>query len=126
MPKKILVVEDDTALANQLAGALGQAGLEVTVSNDGETGFRQIQEKHPDLIILDLVLPKKHGFKVLEDLQKNSELKTIPVIILTNLETPQDIERAFSFGAKAYLVKANYSLPEIVKKVQGILSGNEN
>ncbi|HBT81809.1 hypothetical protein A2757_03130 [Candidatus Giovannonibacteria bacterium RIFCSPHIGHO2_01_FULL_48_47] len=123
MPKKILVVEDDTALANQLAEALRQAGLEVTVSNDGETGFRQIQEKHPDLIILDLVLPKKHGFKIMEDMRENPELKTIPVIILTNLETPQDIERASSFGVKAYLVKANYSLPEIVKKVKGILEG---
>lgn len=120
--KKILIIEDDITLANQLAGTLRTAGWEVFVSNDGETGFRQAQEKRPDLIILDLILPKKHGFKVLEDLQKNQELRAIPVIILTNLETPQDIERASSFGVKAYLVKANYSLAEIVAKVKEVLS----
>lgn len=122
MTKKILVIEDDTALANQLSAALKAAGWEVVTANDGESGFRQAQEKRPDLIILDLVLPKKHGFKVMEDLDKNPELKTIPVIVLTNLETPQDIERASYFGVKAYLVKANYSLPEIVNKIKEVLS----
>jgi len=117
------MIEDDTTLANNLSAVIRQGGFEVFVSNDGETGFRQAQEKRPDLILMDLVLPKKHGFKIMEDLQKSPELATIPVIVLTNLETPHDVERALSLGAKAYLVKANYSLNEILKKVKEVSDG---
>jgi DNA-binding response OmpR family regulator len=121
MAKKVLVVEDDSTLAQSLSKALKTGGFEVFVSNDGESGFKAAQEKKPDLIILDLVLPKKHGFKVMEDLKSHPELSLIPVIVLTNLETPHDIERASSLGVKAYLVKANYSLNEILKRVHEIL-----
>ena len=123
MAKKILMIEDDTTLANNLSAVIRQGGFEVFVSNDGETGFRQGQAKRPGLILMDLVLPKKHGFKIMEDLQKSPELATIPVIVLTNLETPHDVERALSLGAKAYLVKANYSLNEILKKVKEVSDG---
>ena len=121
MPKKILLIEDDSALADNLAAVLKSAGHEVFVANDGDAGYRTAQDKIPDIILLDLVLPKKHGFKVMEELQANPELKEIPVMVLTNLETAHDIERASSFGVKAYLVKANYSLGEILKKVDEIL-----
>ena len=124
MAKKILVVEDDSTLASNLSKTLKSGGFEVFVSNDGESGFRQAQEKKPDLIILDLVLPKKHGFKVMEDLKARPELASIPLIVLTNLETPHDIERASSFGVKAYLVKANYSLNEILKRVKEVVDEN--
>ena len=122
MAKKILIIEDDVTLAQNLLQMLRSGGFEVLVAHDGETGFRQAQEIKPDLVLLDLVLPKKHGFKILEEMQKNPELEPIPKIVLTNLETPHDIERAFSFGIKAYLVKANYSLPEVLKKVEEVLS----
>lgn len=121
MAKRILIIEDDTALAENLSGALKSAGFDVSVCHDGETGLRQAQETRPDLILLDLVLPKKHGFKVMEELQANPEFSKISIIVLTNLEAPQDIERAFSLGVKAYLVKTNYSLAEIVKKVEEII-----
>ena len=121
MAKKILIIEDDVSLAENLSGALRDNGFLVTIANDGESGFRQAQEGHPDLILLDLVLPKKHGLKVLEDLNQDAGLKTIPVIVLTNLEDSTDIEGASSFGIKAYLVKANYSLPEIVEKIKEVL-----
>ncbi|OGF51533.1 hypothetical protein A3I27_01355 [Candidatus Giovannonibacteria bacterium RIFCSPLOWO2_02_FULL_43_11b] len=123
MAKKVLIIEDDTLLAENLSNTIKAGGIEVLVCHDGEAGFRQAEEKKPDLILLDLVLPKKHGFKIMEDLQKNPELKSIPVIVLTNLESPHDIEKASSFGIKAYLVKANYSLLEILKKVKEVLEG---
>lgn len=123
MPKKVLIIEDDTALAENLSDTIKSAGIDALVCHDGETGFRRIEEKKPDLILLDLVLPKKHGLKVLEDLQKNPELKKIPVIVLTNLESPHDIEKASSLGIKAYLVKANYTLAEILKKIKEVLEG---
>lgn len=117
------MIEDDAVLSESLSGALRQAGFEVFVSGDGESGYREAEEKRPDLILLDLVLPKRHGFKILEDLRKNPNLAATPVIVLTNLETPHDIERASSFGIKAYLVKANYSLEEIAGKVKEVLQG---
>lgn len=123
MAKKILIIEDDTALAANLSDAIKAGGFEVLVSHDGEAGFRQAEEKKPDLILLDLVLPKKHGFKIMEDLQKNPDLKSIPVIVLTNLESAHDIEKASFFGIKAYLVKANYTLSEILKKIKEVLEG---
>lgn len=123
MAKKVIIIEDDTALANNLSSTLKGAGIDVSVCHDGETGYRQIQEIKPDLVLLDLVLPKKHGFKVMEDLRNSPELKAIPVVVLTNLESPHDIEKASSFGIKAYLVKANYTLSEILKKVEEYLAG---
>jgi len=115
MAKKILIIEDDTTLSENLGNTMKSGGYEVIVANDGETGFRHAQEKHPDLILMDLVLPKKHGFKIMEDLEQNPETKDIPKIVLTNLESPR--------GVKAYLVKANYSLSEILKKVQEVIEG---
>jgi DNA-binding response OmpR family regulator len=120
--KKILIIEDDTSLSQSLSAGFRDAGFEAFLAEDGEVGLQKIQEKKPDLILLDLILPKKHGFKVLEELQASPELKKIPVLVLTNLETPQDIERAFTFGIKGYLVKANYSLDEIVKKAVEVLT----
>src|SRR3990167_2885038 len=111
MAKKVLIIEDDTALAENLSNTIKAGGMEVFVCHDGEAGFRQAEDKKPDLILLDLVL------------QKNPELKSIPVIVLTNLESPHDIEKASSFGIKAYLVKANYTLAEILKKIKEVLEG---
>ncbi|MBI2023970.1 response regulator [Candidatus Giovannonibacteria bacterium] len=123
MAKKILIIEDDASLAENLEKTIKAAGFEVYVCHDGETGFKFIQEKIPDLILLDLVLPKKHGFKIMEEMAKSPELKNIQVIVLTNLESPNDIEQASSLGIKAYLVKANYTPSEILKKVQEALQG---
>ena len=122
MARKILMIEDDLTLSESFTKTMKDAGYDMHVANDGETGFRQAEELRPDLILLDLVLPKKHGFKVMEDLKNNPELRSIPVVVLTNLETPHDIERASTLGAKAYLVKANYSLSEIRRKVEEILA----
>ena|SRR3989344_2618835 len=122
MNKKILIIEDDAPLATALAERLKADGFEIFLAVDGETGFRMVEEKMPDLLLLDLVLPRKHGFQILEELKARSELKNIPVMVITNLESGQDIERALAYGVKAYLVKANYSLDEVAKKVKQIIS----
>lgn len=121
MAKKVLIIEDDPSLLDALQKKLEAEGFEVFRSEDGETGLRTAEEKHPDLIILDLILPKKHGFTVLAELQKTPELRSIPVMVLTNLESAPEIERAFSLGVKYYLVKANYAVGEVVQKVQQAL-----
>lgn len=116
--KTILLVEDEPTLQKTLSLALTQEGYEVKSALDGELGLRLAREAKPDIILLDLILPKMDGFEVLDELKKNDETKDIPVIVLTNLESTQDIEKALSLGASNYLVKANYDLKDVVEKVK--------
>ncbi len=88
---------------------------------DGETGVRLAKTKRPDLILLDLVLPRMHGFDVLKILKQDPLTKEIPIIVLTNLEGVEDVEKALNLGATTYLVKANYSLEEVLEKIRKIL-----
>lgn len=116
--KKILFIEDESALQKTIGEILRQEGYNVVSALDGEVGLRLGKSEKPDLIILDLVLPKIHGFDVLKQLKTDEETKTIPVIVLTNLEGIGDIDRALEAGATTYLVKAQYSLDEILEKVK--------
>lgn len=119
--KKILFIEDESALQKTFGEVLSQAGYEVISAIDGEIGLALAKEKKPDLILLDLILPKLHGLEVLKGLKGSEETKDIPVIILTNLEGMAEIEKAIELGAKGYLVKAQYGLGEIVEKVRAVL-----
>ena len=121
--KKILFVEDEMALQKTFKDILNEEGYEMLSAFDGEIGLRLSKEKKPDLILLDLILPKIDGFEFLEKLKADPETKDIPVIILTNLERTEDIERALELGATTYLVKANYTLKEVVEKVKKGLQG---
>ncbi|KKS34281.1 MAG: Response regulator [Parcubacteria group bacterium GW2011_GWC2_42_13] len=123
--KTILFIEDEMSLQKSLASRLKDEGFEMISALDGEIGLRQAREKMPDLIILDLVLPKKDGFEALKELKSDAGLAPIPVIVLTNLEGSQDVERALSLGAFTYLVKANYSLDDMIEKIKQAL-GDES
>lgn len=116
--KKVLFIEDEAVLQKTVGDTLVRNGYEVYQALDGEIGVRIAHEKTPDLILLDLIMPRKNGFEVLEDLKKDPATKAIPVIVLTNLEGPEEIERVMSAGATGYLVKANYSLEEVLQKVR--------
>ncbi len=124
--KRILIIEDDSSLAETISMKIKEAGFDVFIATDGESGLRMAEEKKPDLILLDLILPRKNGFKFMEEAKPKMEINTIPIVVLTNLESSFDIERALALGARAYLVKANYSLMEVARKVQQILSEQEN
>ncbi len=119
--KQILFIEDESALQKTIGEALHQEGFEVLSALDGEIGIRMAKEKHPALIIVDLVLPKRDGFEVLEDLKEDEGTKNIPVVVLTNLEDLKGIQRAIDLGATTYLVKSNYRLEEVVEKIKGVL-----
>ncbi|HEA84436.1 MAG TPA: response regulator [Candidatus Wildermuthbacteria bacterium] len=119
--KQILFIEDESALQKTIGEALRQEGFEVLAALDGEIGIRTAKEKHPALIIVDLVLPKRDGFEVLEELKKDEGTKDIPVVVLTNLEDLKGIQRAIDLGATTYLVKSNYRLEEVVEKIKGVL-----
>ena len=121
MAKKILFIDDERRLQETLAAKLRGEGYEVVSAFDGESGLEMAEEKKPDLILLDLILPKKDGFQVLEALKVKPELSVIPVIVLTNLEDGKDIERCLVYGVRSYLAKANYTLDEIAQKVKEVL-----
>jgi len=126
MAKEILFIEDESTLQKTFGKLLRSEGYEMKSALDGESGFRTAKEEKPDLIILDLILPKMNGFEVLAELKKTEETKSIPVIILTNLETMSDINKALELGATTYLVKVNYSLSDVLDKIESTLKKTEN
>jgi len=116
--KKILFIEDESALQKTFGEVLKQEGYEMISALDGEIGLRLAEAKKPDLILLDLILPKIHGFDVLKKLKQAEGTKHISVIVLTNLEGMRDVDMALELGATTYLVKAQYSLEEVVEKIK--------
>lgn len=118
----ILFVEDDPTLQKTLTLALEKEGYKVAQALDGEIGLRLAKESKPDLILLDIILPKYDGFEVLGELKKDAATKAIPVIVLTNLETSEDIQKALALGATTYLVKANYDLKEVLEKIKNSIN----
>jgi len=119
--KKILFIEDESALQQTFGDVLKQEGYQMIGALDGEVGLKLAKSGKPDLILLDLILPKIDGFEVLKKIKADPETKDIPVIVLTNLEESEDVQRAIDLGAKNYLVKANYSLREVVEKIKKAL-----
>ena len=120
--KTILFIEDEPTLQKAIGQFLEGEGYQIKSALDGELGLELAKKEKPDLILLDIILPKKDGFKVLKALREDEATKEIPVVILTNLENDADVEKALSLGATTYLVKANYKLEEITNKIKEILS----
>lgn len=119
--KKILFVEDEPDLQRTMGVVLDKAGFLVLKALDGELGLKLAQKEKPDVILLDLILPKMDGFRVLAALKADASTKHIPVIVLTNLEGSVDVEKALRLGATTYLVKANYDLAEVVTYIKKIV-----
>lgn len=116
--KKILVVEDEKALAEVLQDELTRHDFEVEIAVDGEEAMEKMTESHPDLVLLDLLLPKKSGFEVLEEMKADNTLRLIPVVVASNLGQDADIKRAMGLGALDYFVKSQHPLKEIIRKVK--------
>ena len=119
--KTILFIEDEPSLQKTVGRFLEEEGFEIQSALDGEVGLQLAKQVKPVLILLDLILPKKDGFEVLKELKQDETTKNIPVIVLTNLEGSADVEKALSLGATTYLVKANYELEEVIKKINEAL-----
>ena len=118
---KIIFIEDEPALQKILGGFLRDLGYNVTSAMDGEAGLALIKKERPDLVLLDLILPKKSGLEMLEEMRSDNSTSSIPVIVLTNVESSESVEGALRLGAKAYLVKTNYSLDEVLEKIKNVL-----
>lgn len=115
---KILVVEDEAALANVLKEKFQAEGFEADFVQSGDVAIAETKKMNPDIIVLDLLLPKKDGFEVLKELKENTDLKSIPVIVLSNLGEDESIKRAIQLGAADYFVKTQHPINEIVEKVK--------
>jgi len=121
MAKNILIVEDDDFFRELIKKKLVSEGFNVFEAPDGEKGVELINEKKPDLIILDLLLPNIDGFEVLLKVKANPEVASIPVIILSNLGQPEDIERGIKLGANDFLIKSQFDIDQVMDKIKTIL-----
>lgn len=119
--KKVMIVEDDEHISKVYEIKLAKEGIPSSLARDGEEAVVKITAEKPALILLDLMVPKKDGFGVLEDIKKNPELARIPVIVLSNLGQKVDQERAMALGANEYLVKVDYPIQEVINKVKEYL-----
>jgi len=120
---KVLLVEDDQLLVRLYTKKLTKESFEVVVANDGKEGLGKATSEKPDLILLDLMMPGMDGLETLEKLQADAQLKTIPVIILTNVSSETDEAKTKSLGAIDYLVKANNPPDAVITRVQEVLNG---
>ena len=118
MAKTILIIEDELSMQRALKNKLEQAGFSVVTADDGESGIAKIREAKPDLVLLDLIMPKLDGISVLREIKSDESLKNVPVVILTNLSTGDKVAEAMQLGTFDFLVKANYSLDDVLRKVQ--------
>ncbi len=117
MIKKILIIEDEEIMADLLQKKLTEEGYKISVARDGEEGLKVMKEVKPDLILLDIVMPGMGGFEVMEEMQKNWELKRIPIIVISNSGQPVELDRAQKLGAKDWLVKTEFDPQEVINKV---------
>ena len=118
---KLIIVEDDPFLLSILAEKLKDAGFDIETATDGEDGLNKIRSGNFDLVLLDMVLPKIDGFKILEEIRDGKQPKKIPVIILSNLYDKNNIDKAILLGAREYIVKAYNTPEEIVLKIKSFL-----
>lgn len=115
---KILIIEDDSVLVKAYLAALTHRGYNVIHATDGSEGIQKTIREYPDVVLLDLRLPKKNGFEVLETIKKRKESKELPIIVLSNDDLPLHFERALKLGASNYLLKAHLSIEELNQEIQ--------
>jgi len=118
----VLIVEDDVFLCQIYQKKFEMEGFKVSTADNGEKGLSEAQKKKPNIILLDILLPKMDGFAVLEKLKSGADTKEIPVILLTNLGQKEDVDKGLAVGAADYLIKAHFKPSEVVDKVKKVLN----
>ena len=119
--KHILIIEDNNAMLQLYGQVLTSAGFKVTTAADGQTGWMKAQEEEPDLILLDMIIPKISGSDLLQRLQKDSTTAKIPVVVFSSLNNVEGIKQAMDAGASEYLSKTTSSPKDVVSRVQSVL-----
>lgn len=121
--QKVFLVEDDLFLSDMYRTKFELAGFEMPHAEDGENAVRLIKEAKPDIVLLDIVLPKMSGFDVLKKLKGDADTKDIPVVMLTNLSQKDDVDKGFALGASDYIIKAHFTPADVVSKIEIVLGG---
>ena len=125
-PKKILVVDDEDPVREIYNKEFTSSGFKVVLASDGEQGLLKAGEEIPDLILLDVMMPKMSGIDTLKVLKKNELTKKIPILLLTNLGEEQIIKEGFSLGADGYLLKVSYTPAQVVEECRKFLGDEKN
>lgn len=115
--KRILIVEDEEITLNLLKRKLTEEGYGVFIARDGEEGLKLIRKIIPDLILLDILLPKIGGFEIMEEMAKEENLKKIPVIIFSNTGSSEELEKAKKLGARDWIIKVEFDPQKVIEKV---------
>ncbi len=121
MEAKILIVEDDKFLRDLISQKLTREGFTAVEAVNGEEGLEKAKSEHPNLILLDLILPGMDGFLVLRTLKKDLGALMPPVIVLSNLGQKEDMQRALNEGAEEFMIKAHFTPGEIIAKIKSVL-----
>ncbi len=116
--KKILLIEDEKILSAMYQDKFTEAGFEVSATFEAKEGLELAKKEKPDLIILDILLPRENGVYFLTELKKDLEISSIPVVVFSNYDDPETKKKSIQLGAKEYLIKTNYTPQEIVKKIK--------
>ena len=119
--KSILLVEDDPFLVEIYTAKLKESGFIIDVAEDGEVCLKKLEEKKPDFLLLDIVLPNMDGWEILRKIKKNEKLKDLKVIILSNLGQKEAVEKGFNLGASKYIIKSHYTPTEVVEEIKKLL-----
>jgi len=118
---KVVIIEDDSYILDMYKIKFESSNFEVISAGDGMEGLKILEKKKPDIILLDIIMPKMDGFSVLKTIKNNPAIAKIPVVLLTNLGQREDIEKGFKLGATSYIIKAHFTPSEIVRKIRDIL-----
>ena len=118
---RVLVVEDDKFLGTAYRAVMTKAGFEFELATDGEEALRVLKDWKPEIILLDLVMPRMDGFATLEALKKDPTLATIPVLVASNLGQKEDLDRAMGMGAVGFIIKSDSSPEEIISRIKSII-----
>lgn len=121
MQTKILLIEDDPFLIDIYTTKLKEKEFKVSVALDGEEAIRKVEEENPDLVLLDIVLPKLDGWEILRKIKSNPKFKDLKIIILSNLGQKEEVEKGLRLGATKYLIKAHYTASEVVAEINKTL-----
>lgn len=118
---KVLIVDDEKGVLKMYSEFLTGTGIEVLQATDGQTGFKLAKEQKPDVILLDIIMPRYNGLDILKDLKADQDVKNIPVFLLTNLPAESSEDKAKQLGAAGYLVKAEYEPKMILDVIKGVV-----
>ena len=122
MAKKVLIIDDDPYLSEAYRVKFEVAGFSIEQAFDGKSGFEKAKSSHPDVILLDIIMPLNSGLETLEKLKIDAETKEIPVLTLTNFGSEENVKKSFELGAVDFLMKYRFTPEEVVEKVKKVIT----